>query len=161
LREVWLWRDTHARRLNRPPFKILGNQEIFDIIKWAEAHPHEPLDKGPKLPRNIRGALLSTLVEALARAAAMSPADWPALIKHERAQAPNVEAVARAAMLRTSCAEIAKALEISPSVLAPRAALEALAQSRPRGVDEIMARGGLLRWQAEQIHAAVETVGMN
>ena len=156
LREVWRWRDSHAQRLNRPPFKIFGNQQIFDLIQWAEAHPHEPLDKAPKLPRNIHGALLTTLVNAVARAAAMSPVDWPALIKHERGEAPSVEAVARAAMLRNSCGEIATALEISPSVLAPRAALEAIARSQPHGIDEIMARGGLLRWQAEQIHDAVE-----
>jgi ribonuclease D len=156
LREVWRWRDAHAQRFNRPPFKIFGNQQIFDLIQWAEAHPNEALDKGPKLPRNIHGGLLTTLVEAVARAASMSPSDWPDLIKHERSEAPSAEAVARAAKLRNSCADIAKSLEISPSVLAPRAALEAIARSRPDGVDEIIARGGILRWQAEQIHEAVQ-----
>ena len=62
----------------------------------------------------------------------------------------------RANALRSACTEIAKELEISPAVLAPRAALEAIARSQPRGVDEIMERGGLLRWQAELIRAAVE-----
>ena len=156
LRELWRWRDGHARRFNRPPFKVFGNQQIFDLIQWAEAHPNEPLDQGPKLPRNIHGALLTTLSEAVARAAAMSPAEWPELIKHQRGEAPSPESVDRAAMLRNCCADIAKALEISPSVLAPRAALEAIARNHPHGVDEIITRGGLLRWQAEQIQDAVE-----
>jgi ribonuclease D len=156
LREVWRWRDGHARRFNRPPFKIFGNQQIFDLIQWAESHATEPLDQGPKLPRNIHGALLITLVEAIARAAAMSPADWPETKKHERGEAPSTESVERANALRVACADIAKGLEISPSVLAPRAALEAIAKSRSHGVAEIMERGGLLRWQAELIQSAVE-----
>ncbi|MGZ8444100.1 MAG: ribonuclease D [Candidatus Binatia bacterium] len=156
LREFWRWRDQHAQRANRPPFKIFGNQQIFELVQWAESHPNEPLDKGPKLPRNIHGSLLTTLVEAIARAAAMSPADWPELKKHERGEAPSAESVARANALRSACTEIAMELAISPAVLAPRAALEAIARCRPRGVDEIMERGGLLRWQAELIRAAVE-----
>jgi ribonuclease D len=156
LRELWRWRDQHARRANRPPFKIFGNQQIFELLQWAESHPNEPLDKGPKMPRNIHSSLLTTLVEAIARAAAMPAADWPELKKHERGAAPSAESVERANALRSACTEIAKALEISPAVLAPRAALEAIAQSRPRGVDEIMDRGGLLRWQAEQVQRAVE-----
>ena len=156
LREFWRWRDQHAQRANRPPFKIFGNQQIFELVQWAESHPNEPLDKGPKLPRNIHSSLLTTLVEAIARAAARSPADWPELKKHEHGEAPSAESVARANALRSACTEIAMELAISPAVLAPRAALEAIARSRPRGVDEIMERSGLLRWQAELIRAAVE-----
>jgi ribonuclease D len=156
LREVWRWRDGHAQRFNRPPFKIFGNQQIFELIQWAEAHPNDPIDKGFKLPRNIKGPLLTSLVESVARAAALAPADWPELKRHERGEAPSAESVARSDALRNACADIAKALEISPSVLAPRAALEAIARSQPRGIDEIMERGGLLRWQAELIHGVVE-----
>ena len=156
LREVWRWREGHARRLNRPPFKIFGNQQILDLIQWAESHPNEPFDKGAKLPRNIQGALLTTLAQAVARAAALSAADWPETKKHERGEAPSAESIDRADALRSACSEIAKALEISPSVLAPRAALEAIARSQPRGIDEIMERGGLLRWQAELVQSAMD-----
>lgn len=156
LRELWRWRDGHARRFNRPPFKIFGNQQIFELIQWADTHPNEALETGPKLPRNIQGSLLTTMVEAIARAAAMSPADWPELRRHERGEGPSNEAVERANGLRSACAELAKELEISPAVLAPRAALEAIARSQPHGVDEIMVRSGLLRWQAELIQSAVD-----
>lgn len=158
LKELWLWRDAHAQRANRPPFKIFGNQQIFELVQWAEANPAEPLDKGPKLPRNIHGALLATLVDAIARARAMAPTDWPEMKKHERGEATSPEALERGTALRNACADIAKALEISPSALAPRAALEALARSQPRGVEEIIERGGLRRWQAELIQEAVEKV---
>jgi len=45
---------------------------------------------------------------------------------------------------------------IAASTLAPRGALEAIARSRPRTVDEIMKTGDLLCWQAELVQGAVE-----
>jgi ribonuclease D len=76
--------------------------------------------------------------------------------RHERGEAPSADSVARVTALRSACADIAKALEISPSVLAPRAALEAIARNQPQGIEEIMERGGLLRWQAQLVQSAVE-----
>jgi ribonuclease D len=158
LREMWRWRDGHARRVNVPAFKILGNQEMMALLQWAECHPREPLERGPKLPRNIVGALLITLQAALSRSAAMQPAEWPEIKKGERHEAPRDDSKEEIATLRGECARMAGALEIAPSTLAPRAALETIARTRPRTVEEIMAGGGLLRWQAEIVRAAVENV---
>ncbi len=158
LREMWRWRDEHARRVNVPAFKILGNQEMMALLQWAESHPREPLDRGPKLPRNIAGALLITLQAALSRSAAMQPAEWPEIKKGERHEAPRNDSKEEIAALRGECARMAGALEIAPSTLAPRAALETIARTRPRTVEEIMASGGLLRWQAETVRAAVEKI---
>ena len=155
LRELWRWRDQHARSANLPAFRILGNQEILELVHWAESHPGVPLQQGPKLPRNIVGAQLTTLEEAIARAACMDETEWPELRRRGPA-APRNDYVEEINALRGECAQIAKELEIAAATLAPRAALEAIARSRPRTVDEIMARGGLLRWQAELVQGAVE-----
>jgi ribonuclease D len=157
LRELWHWRDQHARRVNVPSFKIFGNQQILDLLQWAESHPGVPLRQGPKLPRNIRDSLLQTLEEAITRAAGIDPTQWPEQRKLERADAPSADFIAQVHTLRGACARIAKELQIAASTLAPRAALEAIVQSRPRTVDEIMASAGLLRWQAELVQGAVET----
>lgn len=156
LRELWHWRDQHARRANKPPFHICGNQQILDLAQWLDSHPALPLEQGPKLPRNIRGALLRTLEDAIARAAGMGPAEWPELIKSKRPDAAPAGVMERINAFRGECASIAKELEISAATLAPRAALEAIVRSRPRTVDEIMESGGLLRWQAERIQGAVD-----
>jgi hypothetical protein len=50
---------------------------------------------------------------------------------------------------------MAKELGVAPSTLAPRAALESIARSGSRTVDEIMKSGALLRWQAELVQGAV------
>jgi len=156
LRELWHWRDEQARRANRPPFKVFGNQQILEIISWAESHPVVPLQQGPKLPRNIRDALLTTLEQAIARAARMSPAQWPEHKRRERGAGLSAECLERINALRGECARIAKELEIAAPTLAPKAALDAIAHSQPRTVDEIMESGSLLRWQAELVQGAVE-----
>ncbi len=155
LREIWHWRDEHARRANQPPFKVFGNQQILELITWAESHPGAPLQQGPKLSRNVRGSLLTTLEEALVRAAGMSPSQWPELRRRERDEPPSAECLKRIDALRGACARIAKDLGIAASTLAPKAAIEAVALSQPRTVDEIMQRGGLLRWQAELVQASM------
>ncbi len=156
LRELWRWRDMHSRRANRPPFKVFGNQQILDLLQWVESHYGTPLDQGPKLPRNIVGSKLKTLKEAIARAAAMPSAQWPERSRIEHGYTPRIGTKEQIDALRGECAQIAKKLEITPSTLAPRAALVAIVQSRPRTLDEIMASGGLLRWQSELVQAAVE-----
>ena len=156
LRELWHWRDQHARRANMPSFKIFGNQQIMDLVQWLDSHPDVPLQQGPKLPRNIRDTLLRTIEKAIARVAGMDPTQWPERTSLERPDAPPADVIELINALRGECACIAKELEIAAATLAPRAALDAIARSRPRTVDGIMERGGLLRWQAELVQGAVE-----
>ena len=155
LRELWRWRDQHARSANLPSFKVLGNQEILGLVQWAEPHPGVPLHQGPRLPRNIVGAQLTTLEEAITRAARMNDAEWPEPKKRNREALRN-DCIEEINALHAECARIAKDLEIAASTLAPRAALEAIARRRPRTVDEIMKSAGLLRWQAELVQGSVE-----
>jgi ribonuclease D len=156
LRELWRWRDQHARRANLPAFKVFGNQQMLDLLRWAESHRAVPLDRGPKLLGNLSGSRLTTLEEAITRAAAMPRAQWPELRILDYDDAPPTDCDGQIAVLRGGCARIAKELGIAASTLAPRTALEAIARSRPRTLDEIMESGGLLRWQAELVQLAVE-----
>lgn len=158
LRELWRWRDQHARRANLPPFKVLGNEQILDLLRWADSHTGVALQHGPRLPRNIVGARLSSLEEAIARAAETPPAQWPELRKLDRDYAPHNDCKEQIDALRSACAQIAAELEIAPSTLAPRAALEAIARSGAASIDEVMKRAGLLHWQAELIQDAVKEV---
>jgi ribonuclease D len=155
LRELWCWRDQHARSANLPPFKVFGNQQIMELLQWAEVHPGVPLHQGPKLPRNIVGARLRTLDEAITRAAGMDPTQWPEVKRRDRDAGRN-DCSEQINALRAECAPIAKELGIAASTLAPRAAIEAIVRSRPRTLEEIMENGRLLSWQAELVQGAVE-----
>jgi ribonuclease D len=155
LRELWLWRDELARSANLPAFRVLGNHELLELVHWADSHPGAPLELGPKLPRNITGARLATLTDAIARATAMGASEWPQLRKHER-ELPRNDCIEEIDALRSQCAQRAQELAIAPSTLAPKAALEAIARGRPQTLEEIMACGGLLHWQAEIVQPVVE-----
>src|SRR5262245_50550912 len=155
LREFWCWRDRHARSANLPAFRVLGNQELLNLVRWAESHPGAPLYQDPQLPRNIIRAQLTTLEEVIVHVAGMDQAEWPERMKRDYDSPPR-DCIEKINALRSECAQIAQKLEIAASTLAPRAALEAIARSRPRSVDDIMKTGGLLRWQAELVQGAVE-----
>ncbi|MDE0214261.1 MAG: hypothetical protein OXN22_09305 [Deltaproteobacteria bacterium] len=154
LREIWHWRDALAQRVNRPSFKVLQNQRILELVEWADAHPGVALDQGPKLPRDIVGSRRRALGHALHRAATMAESEWPEPRRAARPDIPNFNDKEFDA-LRTECARIATGLGIAPWTLAPKAALENIARTRPRSEDETMACSGLLRWQAELVQGAV------
>ena len=156
LRELWHWRDQQARQANVPSFKVFGNQQILDLLLWAESHAGVLLDQGAALPRNIRGSLQQKLEEAIGRAAVMDSEQWPQPRRADRSDAPSAETAQQMSFLRDECRRIATELKIAASVLAPKAAIDAIVRCRPRTVDEIMESGRLLRWQAELILSAVE-----
>ncbi|MGE5218100.1 MAG: ribonuclease D, partial [Chloroflexota bacterium] len=158
LRELWCWRDEQARAADLPAFKVFGNEPLFELLQWAESHPEVPLHQGPKLPRNIRGARLQRLEEALARAASLKPAEWPQQRILKRNDGVPADGRERFVALRGECARIAADLGIAASTLAPRAAIEAIARGRLRSLDEITKSAGLLRWQAELVQGAVDQV---
>lgn len=155
LRELWRWRDAQARSVNLPAFRVLGSQELLEWAQWAESHPGAPVTQGPKLPRHIYGARLFALEAAIARALETEENDWPVPRTRAR-EAPRRDSSEKIEQLRAESARLAEALQIAPSILLPRAALEAIAREKPRSVEEIMACGGLLRWQAELLRSAVE-----
>jgi ribonuclease D len=155
LRELWHWRDQQARRANLPSFKVLGNDQMLELVQWVASHTGASLQQGPKLPRNLTGARLHALEDAVARVARLLPGHWPELVRGQRGDILSSEMKTLIDALRGECARIANELQLASSVLAPRAALEAIARKRPRTVGEIMSTGGLLSWQAELVKPAV------
>ncbi len=157
VRELWYWREEEARGSDLPPFRILGNQVIATIAKWA-ANP-----KGsagcPKLPRHFTGRRLESFKEALRRARAMP--------KEQRPQPParGVRRVMEAGQrdmverLRKEVGKLAENLGLDAAVVAPKAAVRSIANQRPGSVEEIMACGMLTRWQAELILPIISEAG--
>jgi len=153
--EIWLWREKEAKRADRPPFKILGNQTIIDLALWAARNPGAVLGEGPALPKNCVGGRLAGLERAIVRAHGLSESKLPQPRKSTGIKpdfGPHLE------VLRKSAVQLAAQLEIDPAVLAPRKSLEAIALARPDSVELIMSAGGLMRWQAELIFPLVKTM---
>ena len=158
LRELWRWRDTEAQQADRPPFKILNNQHLFALTTWAESHPDQPLTKEAQLPRHINGQRLDLLKAAIQTAAALPEAEWPQLKKRVKSQHMFSEDTQEVDALRADCSRIAKDLGMTASVLAPRAAVKSIICAGARTIEEIIAHGPLLRWQATLLEPAVTRI---
>jgi ribonuclease D len=157
VRKLWYWREKTAQDSDLPPFKILRNNQLIGLALWAASHPDAPIERGPKLPRHIRGQRLKNLKSALRRAANIPRAKWP---RHRKRKfnPPSREDQERIDSLRNTTARLAKKLGIYPSVLAPRAAIESIVRSRSKEVDRIMATGRLTRWQAETLKPSIDKI---
>ena len=158
LREIWRWREEEARRVDLPRFKILVDEQMMAVVRWAAAHPGKTLSRGPRLPRNCVGKRLSELEKAAGRARSLPEKELPAQPRPERHPRPSGDCSRRIELLRLECASLAAKMGLSPSTLAPRAAIAAVAAALPKTVEETMKAGELLRWQAELLLPAVEKI---
>ena len=158
VREIWHWRDREARQADLPPFRILGNRQLIELALWAAAHPGRSLADGPRLPRPTRGRRLDALYQAIRRAQRLPDDQWPQRRKGTRRPTAEPGTRDRIVALRSACAALAVDLALDPAVLAPRAALAAVAAQKARTVDAVMTAGPLLRWQAELVLKALDDV---
>jgi ribonuclease D len=146
VREIWHWREREASRVDRPPFKILANDAILALAIWAQANPHAPLANGPRLPRDFHGARMASLEDAIRRAAALNPEEWP--LPRLRPVGPPLRPGRGLDRLRDEVARLAVRHAVDPSVIAPRSSLEEISRTRPTDAAGIC-RAGLMMWQAE------------
>ena len=154
-RSVWHWRDLEARKMDRPPFMVMRNQDIIDIALACEKKGIDSLaNNGIRLPRNCTGSRLAALQGAVKEAARLKRDEWPEKRRSRDTRMPGPEIKTQVEALRKACADIAHELNLPPSVVAPRAALEAIARTDSRTFEAIRSNTGLMTWQAELMQPA-------
>lgn len=159
LREVWSWRDKEARKSDRPPFKIIGNQQLTDLAVWASENAGAPLSDGPRLPRHCEGRRLRALEQSIRRADCLPRAEWPE--KRRRRESSVVrapESKNRLEALRAECVEVASELGIPASVLAPKAMLAAIAREGAMTRAEIKECCGMMDWQMSLLEDRIRRI---
>ncbi|HEX7528798.1 MAG TPA: hypothetical protein VF425_06790, partial [Thermoanaerobaculia bacterium] len=150
-RALWEARDTRARALDRPPFRVLTNERLLFAAKLA-AGGERDLSKLFPGPRPLPEAFARALREALGSAAALAPSAWPGVRRSERVESdPALERDVET--LKKSRDATAVALGLDPGVLASRAVLPGAAKTRRANgrltADLLVTEGGLSRWRAE------------
>lgn len=158
VREIWQWREREAEKLNRPPFKVFGNPDMLELAQWAAANPGRPVSEWPRLPRHLVGRRADGLERAIKKARALPSSEWPPQRRPRGAQPPQPDCRNEIESLQAECKRLAGELNIAPSVLAPRAAITAVARSRPQTPEEAVAAGLLLPWQAQVLKPALQKV---
>jgi len=155
VRALWHWREEEARTADLPPFKVLGNQPLVALAVWLRRHPDLPPDRGPKLPRTCRGPRLDRLRRAVGEARKLPPGAWPSHPKRTPPSRPAPGEYERYEKLRARIAARARELKLPPSVLAPQAALRAVAREDPATIAGIGQAAGLTVWQSRLVGEAL------
>ncbi|MEN6626449.1 MAG: HRDC domain-containing protein [Candidatus Sumerlaeia bacterium] len=148
MRELWRWREETARRLDRPPFKVLGNEYILDWASYVAEHPDATIADGPEAPRGLHEGRLASFQRALEKALAMAPAQWPGEPRQEqchRCRRVPEDLLKRVLGVRD---DLARQLKIEPGILAAREALKEMLLHHIEGFNGERREGPcLMRWQ--------------
>jgi ribonuclease D len=124
-RALHQWRDQLARKADRPPFKIIGNDVLIEMARTKAATP-QALDSIKILSQYHRKRYARDLVRIAAEALELPERELP-----EKGEARpwnrDKELEARINRMKQVRDHVAKELKIDPSVLAPRHVLAAIA----------------------------------
>ena len=141
-REVYGWREAFAERVNRPPRMLLRDDLIAEIARRAP----KSLDDLQSL-RGVPRGELEAILEAVRRARALAPDDYPDL--ETRDNDPQ-HVVLLAALLGVVLADLCARKKLAPNLVASgsdvKAVVRAVAAGRPPP-DVPLTRG----WRAETI----------
>ncbi len=146
-RELHRWRETVAQRDDKAPFRVIGNDSLLAISK-AMPQAAADLAKLKDVPASLARRHGPALLEAVARARALSESDLPRL---ERSARPpkDPEFDGRVERLKAVRNRVAAELKIDAGVLCGRTTLEAVARARSNNRAGLAQIAELRRWQAD------------
>ena len=149
LRALWQWRDSEARRMDRPSFKVLHTEEMVKLAKWSSENPGRDVEEMPQAPRNIRGALR----EGLNRVVKQSLEHAPAVYVNKKPKKPFKRWTDKSEKyfleLKAERERLGKELKKQPSLIETNVVLETIAEKPPRNASEIDAIEALLPFQRD------------
>lgn len=146
-------RDQHAKKLNRPPFKVLSAETLVEIA-----------DKRPRTLQElstIKGMSPSQIScfsgDVLGIIAKVSELPLEQLLKFPRPQRIDQTegSKERLKLLKTWRDEFSQSLALDPGVLAPNWLLESLADANPKATEELEPISGMRNWQKQLYGKAV------
>jgi ribonuclease D len=141
LRELLIWRDSEARRYNRPPFKIVSDQTLVTLAQTRPGSIEEMQTVSGLKPFHLR-RYAPRILKALARGReAQAPQPPP------RSPRPPDEVLARYEALRNWRKRVAAQRGVDPDVVISNAALWKLSNHAPRSPDQLADLGVLGPWK--------------
>lgn len=119
LRILWFWRDSEARAWDRPPFHVIGND---DMLRVAQQMANGGAFSTPRM----NGRRRKSFEVVVALAMQIPESEWPKPEKTKRKRITREQTQRLDALKKTRDA-VANELSLDPSIIAPRAAMEATA----------------------------------
>jgi len=145
LRELHAWREATAEKLDRAPFRILGNAALLNLARTAPKNSKR-LSNTPGLPASAIKRYGPQLLDAVSKGLAIPGKDLPVLRKAKRPEIDHAydQRLERLKVLRN---QRAKDVEMDPGLLCPNGTLQAVARAAPTTVDQLASVPEIRRWQ--------------
>ena len=140
LRELFAWRDATARQLDRPPFKVIGDEALLSV---ARALPQDPDDLRhvPDLPPRLAERHADAMLAALARARTSAPPRPPA------SEPTDPAVLARYDKLRQWRKAAASQRGVESDIILPREIMWEVARKAPRSLQALEPLMPCLPWR--------------
>lgn len=141
LYELWHWREDLAERLDRPPFKVLGNDYMMKLSEAVSDGNWQYVFES--LPMGIQRRKRQGIVDAIKRGEARDIKTLPARPRRTESKKPlNQVELERQESIKGYRNQVADELGIDPTLIATRSHVAQLARD-PRDLE------GLQAWQRE------------
>jgi ribonuclease D len=147
LRELYLWRDDQARLVDRPPFKVLGDDTLIQLSRLQPEHPSEL----PFNPRQIDQFGFDVL-KAIVRGRNAPPPTPPARPQNGNGR-PDPQVQARFDRLRAWRAQRAAERQVDADIVMTNEALMAIARAAPISLDALANVGVMGAWKLQEYGA--------
>lgn len=149
-RELYVWRDTFASRLNRPPRVLMRDDVVIEIARRGSTRPDD-LSTLRGVPRGETENILA----AIERGAAMPAADLPAAGERDHDPA-HVSTLAN--LLGVVLVEFSTRMKLAPNLVATQYDLKSLVRERQPGgkpaADSVLNAG----WRAAHVRPHLDAV---
>jgi len=148
-RELYVWRENLAERLDRAPFRIVANEALFLI---AHQVPKEAtaLKQIRGLGREIREKRGAEILAAVHRGLEVPDSQLPRYSRIRRPR-PDPGFEQRLERLKGIRNAESQRLELAPGVLAPNWLLESISRAQPTTRHQLGEIPGIRRWQLEAL----------
>jgi ribonuclease D len=147
LRALWEARERLAVAHDRPPFKVFGDEALLRLVE-AAPRDREALAAVPGMTPRMVARWGEAILDAIASAHALPPADLPALEPPRRRHVPGPVS-RRVERLRRWRVDAASRFGLEPGVFLPNRLIVTIAEAGPRTLEDLAALEGVRRWRVD------------
>jgi len=152
LRATLVWRDRVARKRDRAPFRVAGDQALLDVAR-ARPASLDALAQVPGMNPNLARTEGEWLIEQIARLTTLAPAEllpYPERRTNGRGRPPpEIEELTE--RLKVARNRRAETLGIDRGTLMPNSVINEIAWVQPKTLSELHAIQGVKVWQADAV----------
>lgn len=149
LRELYDWRESQARSMDRAPFRVVSDDVLVEAARRLADSDRELLEiKG--VSRRVLDRFGSDLLGAVRKARQLPERELPRRPERPRRPPPDPEVDAAFDRLKAVRDRQAARLGLDRGVLMPRSKLEELARAQPSSKQELTRIPGIRQWQVKE-----------